>query len=202
MNFLIYIPSVFIFFFTLYKLVKDDHVFLRKNIKIEQFFDVGFIVFFTSWIIARIVMPSGVFSLTYVVAGGIVILYLLGRRKRLPIGRLFDFFTVSFLAAIPLMYVMFGVLTDNLERVINFSYAAFYFILLMFFLKGILPRLMNRTVKEGALSIFFLFLFSIASLLVHIFNVIRGREKILSAENIVLILFLLIGFVLLFKQKK
>jgi hypothetical protein len=126
----IFIPSLLIFLFTLYKLAKDDHVFLRKNVRLEQFFDMGFIVFFTSWIISIIFSPSNTVSLTYVVTGGALALFLLGKYRKLPIGRLFDFFTISLLAAAPAWFLLLGLFTKDIVRIINFSYAFFYFVFL------------------------------------------------------------------------
>jgi hypothetical protein len=198
----IFIPSLLIFLFTLYKLAKDDHVFLRKNVRLEQFFDMGFIVLFTSWIISIIFSPSNTVSLTYVVTGGALALFLLGKYRKLPVGRLFDFFTVSLLAAAPAWFLLLGLITKDMVRIINFSYAFFYIILFLYFLKGILPRVMNRTIKEGSLTVFFLIIFSIASLFVPVLNFIRERTNILTAENILLVVLFILSLALILRPRR
>lgn len=202
MRSLIFLPSLLIFLFTLYKTVKDDHVFLRKNIKTEQFFDIGFITFFASWIITRILSPGNNFSLQYAVIAGTAVLYLMGRSRRLPLGRLFDFFTVSLLAAIPSWFIFLSLFTRGIERWANLSYAAFYFLLYIYFRKGVLPRVINRSIREGSLSIFFLIIFPLASLAFPVFNVFLRKANLLSPENIASALLFILGLVLLLKPKR
>ncbi|HEX8932403.1 MAG TPA: hypothetical protein VF810_04565, partial [Patescibacteria group bacterium] len=48
MQILLTIPAFFVFLFCLYKLIKDDYVFIRRNISLEQVFDIAIIIFLFS----------------------------------------------------------------------------------------------------------------------------------------------------------
>src|SRR5216683_2730865 len=54
MQILIFIPALLVFLYTLYRLVKDDYVFIRKGISLEQSFDVAFITLWVSLFMSRL----------------------------------------------------------------------------------------------------------------------------------------------------
>src|SRR3989344_8182295 len=164
MQVLIFTLSIFIFLHTLYKLVKDDHVFLRKNIKVEEIFDIAFIVTAIGLILAQIAAPKNITFLTFFVFGSSLSLLLIGKYKKFPLGRLFDFFTLSFLTALPILYLLESLLFKKIELIIYLISAFIYFSLAVYFNKILLKRVMSRTIKEGNLSVYFMIFFSILSL--------------------------------------
>ena len=119
MQIIILIPAFLAFLYTLYKLVKDDYIFIRKNVSAESMFDTSFILavvsIFTSRILYFLFNPiphknniilfftagQGGFSLLGAVVGAMIALYAIGRYKKWPIGRLFDFFALAFSVALP-----------------------------------------------------------------------------------------------------
>lgn len=202
MLFLIFLLPFLIFLFTLYKLSKDDHVFLRRNVRLENFFDITFLMIIVSWILTQIMSAKNVYSLTYVVLGGSAVLYLMGKYKRLPSGRVFDFFSLSFLTALPLWFLFVGFFIKKEEIVIYTIVAGVYLLLDIIFLKGLKPKIMNRSLPDGVISFYFLMIFSLLSLVQLIFNAIRVRSGLVNSENISLLILLVTGSILYFLRKR
>ena len=198
MQVLIFTLSIFIFLHTLYKLVKDDHVFLRKNIKVEEIFDIAFIVTAIGLILAQIAAPKNITFLTFFVFGSSLSLLLIGKYKKFPLGRLFDFFTLSFLTALPILYLLESLLFKKIELIIYLISAFIYFSLAVYFNKILLKRVMSRTIKEGNLSVYFMIFFSILSLSTSIVRAIIEHGGFLNFENIILVFTFIVGLILLF----
>lgn len=217
---LVLIPAFFIFLYALYKFVKDDYVFIRRNISLEQTFDIAFSTMWISLLFARIFYflthslpnknlfilffsPSfGGFSLLGVVIGGMIGLYLVGKYKKILIGRLLDFFTLSFMIALPAGFLGNALLSQKEILVMHLINSLIYFILTAFFLKFLYPKFMNRTMKEGNMSIFFLLSFSFIALLTSIINPTKGFVIAINIQLISHILLLFFSIFLLIKQEK
>src|SRR6185437_15947279 len=179
MQILLFIPSLLVFLYALYRLVKDDYVFIRKGISLEQSFDIAFITFWISLFVSRVVyslfhaypgenifydffiMKKGGFSLTGAVIGGIFAVYLISRYRKVPLGRLCDFLSLSFLYTLPLLFLTNAILVTKNELLSVFLNAIIYFVLLIFFVQFLYPKILNRTMKEGILATLFLLLFSL-----------------------------------------
>lgn len=218
MEFIAIIPSFFIFLYCLYKLVKDDYVFIRKNISLEQLFDIIFGVIWVSIFFARTFafmfdppstnyfseffsLRSSGFSLTGAVLGGLLSLYLIGRYRKIPLGRLFDFFTLAFLFALPWGYAFFSLFVKGQAMILSLVNAGIYFVLMFVFIKSLYPRLMSRTLKEGNLSIIFLIFFSVASLGTSIVQQVHSQSPFLSFHNVILFSLFIFSLLLLLKQE-
>lgn len=202
MLFLIFLLPFLIFLFTLYKLSKDDHVFLRRNVRLENFFDITFLMVIVSWILTQIMSAKNVYSLTYVVLGGSAVLYLMGKYRRLPTGRVFDFFTLSFLTALPLWFLFVGLFARREDIIMYAIIAGVYLLLDITFLKVLKPRIMNRSLPDGVISFYFLMIFSLLSLGQLIFSAIKGKLSLVNPENIFLLILLITGFALYFLRKR
>jgi hypothetical protein len=221
MELLILIPALLIFLFSLFKLSGDDHVLIRKNISLEQMFDIAFITLWISLFLSRIYFflleqkissnmffaffsTTGGISLTGAVLGGMGALYLLGRYRKVPLGRLFDFFTISFLFALPAGFA--GIALFHLKQpAIMIAYlvsALLYLVCAISFRKFLYPKLLNRTLKEGTMSIYFLFLFSLVSFLTSLIHFGKGQINFITTNNGVYIGLLILGVILFFKQER
>lgn len=219
MEFLTIIPAFFIFLYCLYKFIKDDYVFIRKNISLEQLFDMIFGVIWISIFFSRFIsfilnpLPSsnyfltffslqhGGLSLTGAVLGGLLALYAIGKYKKIPLGRLFDFFTLSFLIALPWGYLGFSLFLQKQELFLFLLNAGIYFVLMFVFLKVLYPRFMNRTMKEGNLSIMFLIFFSVISLGTSVLNQVNNQETIVNLHHILLLSLFVSSLLFLLKQE-
>jgi prolipoprotein diacylglyceryltransferase len=221
MQLLILIPALLIFLYSLYKLSGDDHVLIRKNISLEQMFDIAFNTLWISLLLSRLYYflfdqkitgnlfiaffsTAGGLSLPGAVVGGIAALYFLGRYKRMPLGRLFDFVTLSLLFAFPAGFIGIALLHLKQPAVIT-AYgvsALLYLIIAILFRKFLYPRLLNRTVKEGNMSIYFLFLFPLISFLVSLIHFGKSTLNFVTINNFVFLALFFLAFVLFIKQEK
>lgn len=219
MQILIYIILFFIFLFCLYQLIRDDYTMIRKNVSLEQVFDLVFNSLWMSLFFARIFYflfhpisgnlailffspNKGGLSLEGGILGGALALAIFGRYKRIPLGRLFDFFTLAFLFVLPLGFLLHALFLKRQEMVLALSYAGLYFVLTIFFMKFLYPKILNKSLKEGNLAILFLLFFSLASLFTSIVNPFTGIITVLSAENILLGGLFIASVALLIKQER
>ena len=194
MNILILIPALLIFLYIIYKIVKDDYVFIRRNISLEQTFDIALIVVLICLIFSR-------FSFVECFISGIVVLYLIGRYKKIPLGRLYDFFTLAFITALPIGYIGYAILFKN--YLILYSVNAFlYFVFAFFAWRFVYPQLMSRELKEGSLNIIFLIFFCFVSFVNGIILYQSGKFVLITSGNILLILLFIFSLGLFFKQAK
>lgn len=221
MQFLIFVPVFFIFLYALYSLAKDDYVLIRKNISTENLFDIAFLVGVGSIIISRLVYfllhpisnqnifllifsLKGGFSLLGGFLGGVLLLYFIAKYQKIPLGRLFDFFALSFLIALPFGFLGNAALFIRSALIFSLVNMVVYVVFWIIFFKLLYPKLMNRTFKDGTLSLFFFILFSFVLLFTE--NLIPLKRiallSLVTAENIGLVVFFLICIVLLFRQEQ
>lgn len=220
MYFLLLLPSFLLFLYALYKLTKDDYVFIRRNITHEQIFDAAFTVTWVSLLFARIdyfifhpvsssknvfisffTPTEGGFSLIGAVLGGTIALYFIGKYKKVTLGRLFDFFVLSLLVALPLGFLSSAILLRGYELIVFLVNGFIYLILSFTFFKFFYPKLLNRTMKEGNLSIYFLIFFSLTSFVTTILSYSKGLVLQFTFQSLLPVLLFIIGLLLFFKQE-
>jgi prolipoprotein diacylglyceryltransferase len=214
------IPSFLIFLYCLYKFFKDDYVFIRRNITLEHVFDMAFIVVFISVLFSRLFYfvfhPSvednfflsyfsfqkGGYSLSGGVISGLLMLSIIGKYRKVSFGRLFDFFILSFLISLPIGFLSQLFFLKKNEIVLSLINVVFYSILSGYFAKFLYPRILNRSLKEGNISILFLIFFSFLSLLMSLLTgtPAKGFLSYITLQNILFCLMLLFSFILLFKE--
>jgi prolipoprotein diacylglyceryltransferase len=220
MQFLLFIPSLLIFLYALYRLVKDDYVFIRKGISLEQSFDIAFITLWISLFVSRIVysifhvypgenifydfftMKNGGFSLTGGVIGGIIAVFLISKYRKVPLGRLCDFLSLSFLYALPLIFLTNSILVNKNELLTVFLNAIIYFVLLIFFVQFLYPKILNRTMKEGILAILFLLLFTLIALTTSLLTSLKNIQSFINPENISLAVLFIFSLTMLIRQER
>lgn len=208
MNILFFIPAFLVFLYCLYKLVKDDYVFIRKNVSIEQIVDMAFIALWIGLIFSRIFsmivhpLPNqnlilGFFSLqahdfssVSFFLGSTIGLYILGKYKKLPIERLFNTFTVSFSVALPIGLLIYLISLRDYQLLVIFInvilYGGFAYILIKY-LKN----------KYLIFSLFF-FLISIGdSTVLQYLN----HKSFITTDNIIIVILFLLSLGLLIKQR-
>lgn len=200
MKVIIFISSFLIFIFSLFKLIKDDHVFLRKNIKLEEIFDIVFIVTIVPLFFMQIISTNNNFALPQGVAVGALGLFLIGKYRKFPVGRLFDFFALSFAIALPFGFTIAALFSKRPDQILYFIGSFVYLLLALFFAKIQFPRIMNRTLREGSLGIYIIMSFSFISLLLPIYYSFKGQTSFLNAENIVLSFLFIVSVGLFFRQ--
>ena len=215
---IILLPALVVFLFSLYRLVKDDYIFIRKGISLEQSFDLAFIIFWISLFFSRLFfllfhfipkqniflaffsLKNGGLSLTGAIMGGIIALYIFGRYKKLPLGRLSDFFSLSFLYALPVGLLVSAFFTNKNQLLYLFLNVIIYFVVLLFFVQFLYPKILNRTLKEGILSILFTLTFSTISLLTSLLSSIKHIQLFLTTQNAATLLLFFFSIFLLIKE--
>ncbi|HSA84461.1 MAG TPA: prolipoprotein diacylglyceryl transferase family protein, partial [Patescibacteria group bacterium] len=144
MQLLVLLPAFLLFLYVIYKLVKDDYVFIRKNISLEQMFDVLFITTGVGLLFARLFYflfhfgngeniflhffspDVGGLSFFGAFLGGLLTLYFFGKYKKMPLERLFDFFILAFVVALPAGFIGTAFLAKNLAIVYLLGNALVY----------------------------------------------------------------------------
>lgn len=223
MNFLIFVIlfCFFVFLFVVYLLSKDDFVLIRKDITTERVFNVAFVMFafsiFSSRLLYVVSNPSWNFvnpltfllfpyfpglSLAGGVGGGVLFLLILLKLKKLPIGRLFDIFSISVLCSFPFGILGYFLLSGEFifsirPIVLFFVYAA----AIIFFLKIFLPRMLGGRFKDGTVGFLYLTFFSIVFFIDNVLG--RGGDMLdMGIEDLVLILMLYTSVVFIIRQEK
>lgn len=220
MEIVVLIPAFILFLYYIYKLVKDDYVFIRKNISLEQIFDITFIVSWISLFFARVfyfifnpqVSHNIIFnffstnipglSLFGGFIGGAGALFLIGKYKKIPLGRLFDFFTLALVVSLPLGFLGAAALAKDFTLIAYLGNAVVYFIFAVFCVKYVHPKLASRELKEGNLQVVFLVFLAVVLLVNGILLREEGKIVLITIENIILLLFLLFSLVLFIRQAR
>ena len=219
MHIIVLIPAFLIFLYCLYILGRDDITFIRKNVSLEQLFNIAFITFLVGMLAARILYvalnpsrdylnPLVFFIFPYFpglswlggVLGGSLFLLYHAKRRKLPVGRIFDYFAISFLCAAP--YGIVGsFFLDNTPRTIDvWLLPIIYMLLFIFFMKIIHPKLMQGNVRHGSAGILVLVIFSLLFFLTSMVQDVQKIYYFVGVEEIVAALIFFFSFILLIKQ--
>lgn len=214
---LLLISCFLIFLFCLYILSHDDYVFLRKSVFLEQIFNGAFLCFLTTVLFARFfyvllnpnlkfLNPLTFFLFPYFpglsiiggIIGAVLFLYLYFPKKKMPTGRIFDFFSFS-----ALLSASFGYLIVSIWQILNkkndflvLADFAVYLILLMLIIRFVLPVQRKGDFKDGSMGFFILFLFSISLLITDLFSktekiiLLFSKEAFIYAAVFILFLYL------------
>ncbi len=220
MQIVVLIPAFILFLYYIYKLVRDDYVFIRKNISLEQMFDIAFIVMWVSLFFARLfffifnnMFNQNIFlqffspkveglSLFGALLGGLGTLYLFAKYKKIPFGRLFDVFTLALVVSLPFGFIGSAVLVHNFALLAYLVNAFVYLIFAIFCVKYVHPKLNSRELKEGNVQIIFLLFFSTVLLINATMLRQQGKITLISIESIVLFVFFLFSLFLFLKQAR
>jgi len=152
---LVILLCFFIFLFALFVLTRDDFVLIRKDVTLDVVFNISFVAFAVSLTSSRILYvilnPSSDFlnplvfllfpyfpglSLLGAVAGGVLFLVIICKQLKLPIGRLIDYFSISFLSSLPIGIIGYFLLEgENLFKmgpiILVLVYTVLFFILII-----------------------------------------------------------------------
>ena len=224
MNFFIIfiLIALFISLFCIYYLSRDDLILLRKDVTIERIFNLAFVVFLGGLFFARLsygvlystkifLNPLMFFLFPYFpgllltggIIGGVLLFFFITKSKNLPIGRIFDIFSISFLSSLSLGYFGFFLLSGwNLLSVKPFFLIIIYVVLFLVFLKYIHQFLLKGILKDGSGGLLFLVSFSFISLIINIFDSLKSNPFSGRPENPILFIILVISAVAFIKQEK
>jgi hypothetical protein len=224
MQFFIFVLLIclFVFLYCVYVLSNDDFIFLRRDVTMEKIFNMIFIGGIFSLFFSRLfygfqapnifrnpfvflLFPyfPGLSLLGGVVGLGVYFLYLTRRQgDPLPLGRIYDFFSIAFLISLPIGFTGYLLFLGNGIEIRLGAEAISYFVLFIIFLKFFLPKLLSGVFKEGTITSLFLICFSVVSLTSNAFSKISISGYFKNFENIVLILILLSSTVFIVGREK
>ncbi len=213
------IGGLFLFLYCVFVLAKDDFLLLRKNVNLEQLFNAAFIGFCVSLFFSRVFFvlqhiksdylnPLVFFlfpyfpglSITGGIVGALLLVWIYAKRKKLPFGRVFDIFSLSFFFTWSMcLLVEFGLSWFMTGRPIILLFAgsvAFLGLFILFLRLFTLGKLKDSTTGFIGFACF-------ATLEFLLGMGLRGPKNftVLSTENILQI-FLLLLFLALYIQQE
>jgi len=192
-----------IFLYVIYFLSHDDFVILRNDVSMEKIFNAAFLFSAAALLFSRlfyaILNPADVYfsilgfflfpyfpglSLAGGLLGGFIFLITYSKFKNLPVGRLFDFFSIGFLISSPFGFLGY-ILLSTQQLSYNILISLILNLLLVFvFAKYVLSLTLSGKLKDGSLGILFLISFSGIFFLI---SILLNMGYILSAENLILL---------------
>lgn len=216
---LIIILGLVFFLYRLYHLADDDSLLVKKNITIEQLFNATFVISLVSLLFSRIFYvidnPEPVFfgvlgfilfpyfpglSITGAFLGAVIALLIISKNKKFPLGRVFDFFALSFLFVIPIGFLGYFLLSKGftLGGLVECS----AYVLILFTANIYLyPKSRSLEIKDGTISILFSIFFALISLLGLSIDNPGIKNFIYHKENYFLIIILILSIGLVIKQE-
>lgn len=202
MEFLIFLIPFLIFLYMLYKHSKDDHVLLRRGIKTEEIFDIAFVSVIIGWLMSKAVPGDNSYVLAFYLMSSSIVIYAFCRRKKALLGRLFDIFSVSFLTAVPLWFILTG-LFAKFEDIIGLVVLSVVLLTVdVIFLKYLYPKILNRTLPDGLLSSFLISTYSFIYICYRLVSGFIYKYGLINIETVSHIVFLAVGIFLFFKSRK
>lgn len=221
MNFLILVLLLcfVIFLYIIYVLSHEDFVILRRDVSMEKIFNGAFLFGISGLFMARFVYvffhPSPIFhsflgfllfpyfpglSMVGGLIGSFGFAYLYFKSRNLPIGRLMDFFSISFLASYPLG--LFGILLLSRQAFAWPFYVSLLlsFVIVVVFVRYVLPLSLGGKLKDGSLSFIFFSSFSFVYILISIF--LSNFKEVITIETILSLVIIISSFSFLVKQEE
>lgn len=198
--FLVFIFCFFIFLYILYILSHDDFVILRSNTSLDKIFNTAFLCAILALLTARFfyvfLNPKPIFlnplgfllfpyfpglSLMGALIGGLLASFFILKNSNLPVGRILDFFSISFLVSFPFGFLGTFILSQERISAPFYFSVVLYLLALFLFLKFILPNSLKSRLKDGSLSLLFMIIFPIAYFFSNLmFEISLTYENILA----------------------
>lgn len=208
-----------LFLYRIYHLANDDYVLVKKNITLEDIFNAVFICSFIALLISRIfyvfMNPSPLFfnplgfllfpyfpglSSTGAIIGGTLTLLVYARIKEIPVGRVFDFFSISFIFVLPFGVIGYFLLSQDFT-VGNIVKLVLYSVLLIASNVYLYPKASSLEIKDGTISFLFLIFFALISLLASAIDHPGTNYFLSHKENFILLFILVVSVSLILKQE-
>jgi prolipoprotein diacylglyceryltransferase len=216
---------VFVFLFTLYGLSRDDFVLLRKNVSMDEVFNISFLALLSALFVGRLLYVVSHYTPTFLnplvflaipyypgvsiigaVMGFVGFCLLYTAYKKIAKERLFDFFTIALLVSLTVGYLIHLVVLTVYKFTIEISMLLLPFLLVLLcsiIFTVLLPRQRRGEMKDAHLGLTFLVVFSAGTFLTDVLSKNNKLVSVLSIEGFAAILiFLLALFLLLKKERK
>lgn len=218
------IVCFFTFLFTLYGLSKDDFILLRKNISMDQVFNIAIVALAVGLFFARVLFIATHFTVSFLnplvflalpyfpglsIVGGVIgfvvfILYFASRQK-VPTQRLFDFSTVSLLVAMGAGYglqIVIHLVGRKPLSLIEYIIPLVLLVLTLVFFFLLLPRYRRGEMKDAHLGLTFLACFFASTLLTDILENGKKLLVVIGVEGLISLGILIFALSLLLKKER
>ncbi len=200
---------LFVFLFSFYSLSKEDFYFIRKGITLDDLFNIVFIGIFWGIIASRVVFvlmhmnaTSNLFfylftlsafnaSIPGFIIGTLLAIGVTSARRNILYWKMLDYVSIAFLSAFP--WMILGI-SGNIYAFL------LYLVLLFFFILVLLPNYRKSSLKEGSISLLFVIMFSLVSLLENIF-ILYNNNKLPEIEDYFYIFLFFISSLLLIRSQ-
>lgn len=179
---LVILGSFLVFLFCLFLLSKDDFLFLKRNISLEQVFNTAFLAGIVGLFFARVFYVAFNFapgflnplvfllfpyfpglSIVGAVFGIALTFFVFLKSDKLPIFHTLDFFSIAFLASASFGFLLNGiraVVLQDKAMILKLIFPLVYLTTFIFFLRFFLKWRRMGELKEGSVSLLFLLFFS------------------------------------------
>jgi len=214
-NLLIILLSFFLFLFFLYYFTKDDFVIIRKDVPLDRIFSMAILTGLVALVSARFSFvifnlkpeffnPLVFFAIPYYpglslfggVTGGSIFVYIYAFYKNIPIGRVFDLFTMSFIGILPIGLLINIIFLRGREPVILNIIFVSSIIIFFIFNRLIFPFSSKGEIKDGSLGLIFILILSFIYFTSKLFLDIK-KFSFLSPENIFILIVFFTSLVLI-----
>lgn len=205
---LLFAVSVFVFSLSLFTLSRDDYILLRKDVTLENVFNIAFFVLLIGLLSARFLYVVFHFKSLFLnplvflavfyypglsLAGGILgaLAFLLSYSvlRRLPVARLFDFFSVSFLWMQTAGFV-FAIITRFVEHVsfvwFHVAPAAIFVLIAILFTAFFIPVYRRGRLRDGSLGLIFIISLFLASCVMSFSSTAFLLSRVINPETLIL----------------
>lgn len=207
----------FLAFFQIYRQSREDFTLTRKNVSLEQVFNLAILTGLVGLALSRLIFAlekgGDVFvtffspyvpglSLSGGLIGGLLFLVLILRRRKLPLKKLLDIFSLATITVLPIGY-LWALVSSPKSLLFHGIILLVSFCLFLFFTLFLYPRSLRGELKEGTVTVLFFLSYAILSLCsTLLLGNIRDIEVFLQPEFIVLIGIFLVSIVLLFISER
>lgn len=210
-----------VYLFTVHFLAKEDLVFVRKNITLETLFNLAFYTCGIGLLASRFVFVAFHFKPGYLhplvfllfpyfpglslvggIIGAMIFLMFYGRRRKIPAGRIFDFFAIALLAALPFGFLGNQLLLGMKDLFSGLLLPLVFLLTLLFFVKVLVPLNIRGEIRDGSLGYLFLLIYSFTSLLANVVHAKNTWTLFAQLENILLLVVFLFALFMLVLQER
>lgn len=213
--------SLVIFLFTLYTLSRDDFVFIRKNITLEEIFNISFLVLPFIFFFSRLLFvllnfdnkylnPLAFLAIWYysglsllgTIIGLIIGLILLCALKKIAVvGRVLDVFSLSLFSAL-----VFGVKTIGLIKFwgkwIVFGKELLFAVLFIFVFILLIRFFLKEKFKDGSLMLLLVLAFCILTFMQKAIGYGKNLFMFLQGEGSILLVVIIVCSIIFIRREK
>ncbi len=222
MNFfiIVLIIGLFISLFSLFLLSRDDLTLLRKDVALDKMFNLFFMDFLVGLFFSRAIFvifsspkmflnPLAFILFPYFpglslsggVVSGILFLVFYCRSNKLPVGRILDFFSLSFMISLPVGYLGYFALTLG-RSIMSAVFSIVYIILAFIFIKYFYQMLLKGSFRDGSLSLIFFSIFAFTSLAGEIVSKFADLLFLRQPESYLYLLLLIFSIFIFVRQER